>query len=293
MTPRAIAAQVFVRETCDLGEGPFWFEDRLWWIDINAGVLHSVDGEGRDHTTLKVGRKLGAVAPVDTERFIAALENGIGFVHRVTAEVAMLASPESDRKTNRFNDAKCDPAGRYVAGTLSMVGEKNVAALYSVEKNGSWQSLRTGITLSNGLAWSADGRTLYHVDSLAYQISQFPYDLATGRVGEGRVIIEVPKELGIPDGMEIDAEGNLWVAHWGGFAVRCWSPVTGQCLAEISLPCAQPTSCCFGGPGLDRLFITSARNGLKPEALEQQPLAGAVFVCEPGVSGGPVRRFVP
>lgn len=291
MTPRLIESRVFVPDTCELGEGPFWFENRLWWVDINAGNLHSVDGRGQDRTILSLGRKLGAVAPVDTEHFIAAMADGVGLVHRATAAVEMLASPENPELGNRFNDGKCDPAGRFVAGTLSMVRRQNVASLYSVEKTGAWQTLLTELTLSNGLAWTADGRTLYHVDTLACRISSYPYDLATGQIGAGKVILDIPRELGFPDGMEIDNEGNLWVAHWGGSAVRCWSPETGECLAEIKVPCAQPSSCCFGGPGLNQLYITSAREGLNEEALREQPLAGSVFVCEPGVSGRPVQLF--
>ncbi len=291
MTPRLIESQVFVPDTCELGEGPFWFEGRLWWVDINAGKLHSVDGQGQDRTTLSVGRKLGAVAPVDADHFIAALEDGIGLVHRSSAAVEILASPEGPELGNRFNDGKCDPAGRFIAGTLSMEGRKKAASLYSFESSGAWQALLTEVTLSNGLAWTSDGTTLYHIDTLACLISSYPYDLATGRIGAGKVVVEVPRELGFPDGMEIDAEGNLWVAHWGGSAVRCWSPATGECLAEIRTPCPQPSSCCFGGPELNQLLITSAREGMSEEALREYPLSGSVFVCDPGVSGRPVQPF--
>lgn len=291
MNPRTIPSQVFVQKQFDLGEGPFWYEDRLWWVDINAGALHSVNGVGDDLATISFGRKVGAVAPAGKEYFIVALQDEVALYHRASRQIEMLAAPESDRPTNRFNDGKCDPVGRFVAGTLSMVGERNVSALYSVEKDGDWQHLRQNIVLSNGLAWTADGSTMYHVDSLAYQVTRFSYDIGTGRIGEGQVVIQVPTELGVPDGMDIDSEGNLWIAHWGGSAVRCWSPVTGEHLADVEVPCAQPSSCCFGGPGLDRLFITSAREGMKPEALADQPLAGSVFVAEPGVSGQPVRSF--
>jgi sugar lactone lactonase YvrE len=291
VSPRAITSQVFVGENYELGEGPFWFEQRLWWVNIGAGELHSVDGQGKNPTCLTFDRKVGAVAPTTSGNFIAALQDGIALVDRASGNIEMLASPERDRTTNRFNDGKCDPAGRFVAGTLSMVGERGVAALYSVEKDGNWKSLRPNLVLSNGLAWTADGSILYHVDSLAYEITRFPYDLATGEIGEGKVVLRIPPELGVPDGMDIDVDGNLWVAHWGGNSVRCWSPVTGECLAEVSVPASQPSSCCFGGSGLSRLFITSAREGMSPEALQKQPYAGCVFVCDPGTSGQPVRRF--
>jgi len=114
-----------------------------------------------------------------------------------------------------------------------------------------------------------------------------------GRLGARSVVVRVPEAMGLPDGMEVDREGNRWVGHWGGNAVRCWSPRTGECLAEVHVPCSQVTSCCFGGPDLDRLDLTTARVGLNEEELRQQPLAGSLFVCHPGVAGFPVGRFRP
>jgi sugar lactone lactonase YvrE len=262
-------------------------------VDIERGLLLSVDGCGRDRRSHSVGRRLGAAAPIDGRRFVVALQDGIGILDLETGAVAMLASPEAFLPSSRFNDGKCDPAGRFLAGTFDMDGKERTSALYSIDGRGCLRQLLDGVTISNGLAWTADGRTLYYIDTPTFEVARFDYDLATGSLGERHVAVRVPPEMGYPDGMEIDVNGDLWVAHWDGGAVRCWSPRTGECLAEIRLPCSRPTSCCFGGPGLDRLFITTARIGLSEADLAGQPLAGSLFSCPVGVTGPAVRRFGP
>jgi sugar lactone lactonase YvrE len=289
--PRPFRAELFREDECLLGEGPFWFEERLYWVDIERGLLLSVDGRCGDRRSHAVGRRLGAAAPIDGRRFVVAVQDGIGFLDVETEVVAILASPEAALPRSRFNDGKCDPAGRFLAGTLDMDGRERTSALYSLEARGQLRRLLAGVSISNGLAWTADGRTLYYIDTPTFEIARFDYDVATGSLGGRQVAVRVPREMGYPDGMEIDANGDLWVAHWDEGAVRCWSPRTGECLAEIRLPCSRPTSCCFGGPGLDRLFVTTARIGLSEADLSRQPLAGSVFSCAVGVAGVPVRRF--
>lgn len=290
---RVIEPEVFVHDSCLLGEGPFWFDHALWWLDVESGRLHRIDATGSTRSCHEMGRRIGAAAPIDDTRFVVALQDGLGIFHRDTEVIDLLATPEKDRPDNRFNDGKCDPAGRFVAGTLNMKGQAKQAALYSMSGDGRIATLLSPVSLSNGLAWSEDGCTLFYIDTPTREIAAFPYDQETGGLGGRTVVVKVPGELGMPDGMDIDTDGNLWVGHWGGNAVRCWSPVTGECLAVIPVPCSNVTSCCFGGPHLDRLFITTARVGLSDDQLKQQPLAGSVFVCNPGVSGTPVKTFRP
>ncbi len=190
----------------------------------------------------------------------------------------VLAHLEDEPAGNRFNDGKLDPVGRFLVGTLSKQGTRGSAGLYSLDQANRLTRLLSGIHLSNGLAWSADGRTFYHADSLAYEIAAYDYDLASGEIANRRIVVEVPPEMGLPDGMAIDAAGNLWVAHWDGWAVRCWSPVSGKCLAEIKVPCAQVTSCCFGDK--NQLLITTAQIGLSAESLGQQRQAGSIFLSD-------------
>ena len=287
----SLSSQLFVKADCELGEGPFWFDGRLWWVDIEAGVLHSVDGTGRNPTRDVLGQKLGAAAPIGAYRFVVALENDVAVYDRTSSALRVLASHDTNARGARFNDGKCDPRGRFLAGTLSSSSRESACSLYSYEPVQGLRTLCDGVILSNGLAWDQAGTTLYYIDSMRREVAAFAYDLETGSLRDQRVVVEVPAELGVPDGMTIDAEGNLWIAHWGGYAVRCWCPRTGACLQKIDLPCAQPTSCCFGGPDFKRLFITTARMGLSPEELAAQPLAGSVFFCDLETHGFPPHRF--
>ncbi len=282
MTPRTLSAEPFVPEPFKLGEGPFWWEDRLWWVEIEGGLLLSVAEDGSDRRQDKLGRRLGAAVPMADGRFAVALEDGIGVLDRQTGRVDLVFTPEDGLVDSRFNDGKCDPRGRFLAGTMSMKGKVGTSALYSVDLDGSVNTAVSSVSISNGLAWSSDGGTLYYIDTPTGEVVRFGYDLDTGGLGERSVAVEIPDAMGKPDGMCIDDEGNLWVAHWEGSAVRCWSPVTGECLAEIPVPCLCPTSCCFGGPDRSRLFITSAGGWDNPMI---HPLAGSVFVCDPGVTG--------
>jgi sugar lactone lactonase YvrE len=281
-----MTARTFVYDTCSLGEGPFWFEDRLWWVDIDGGVLHSVNGLGQDRRSYELGQKIGAAVPLEAGGFIVALEEGIGVFDPASGRVDILHAPERGVEGSRFNDGKCDPAGRFLAGTFCVNEGKKTSSLYSLSTEGSLEKLYSPVTISNGLAWSADGRTMYYIDTPTFEIAAFAYDTTTGRIGSRSAVVKIPKTMGYPDGMCIDTIGNLWVAHWGGSAVRCWSPVTGECLAEIRVPCLQPTSCCFGGPDFSHLYITTARKG---DDVEVHPLAGSVFICQPGAVGFPVR----
>ena len=290
--PKFIQAKVFVKVRCELGEGPFWHDDHLWWVDIPRGHLHSADKTGRIRTTDSVGQKLGASAPIGNDRFILALEKDLAIFDRKSSSLRTVATHDTSYAGARFNDGKCDPAGRFLAGTLSDSESEPVCALYSYAPDREIGKIREGIILSNGLAWDSQGTTLYYIDSLTYEIAAFVYCIESGSLGAHRVVIRIPPKMGIPDGMDIDVDGNLWIAHWGAASVCCWSPQTGECLYKIALPCTQPTSCCFGGPGYTRLYITTAREGLSDEELSKQPLAGHVFVCEPGTQGFPINVFI-
>jgi sugar lactone lactonase YvrE len=288
---RKIESRLFIEKPCSLGEGPFWHENKLWWVDIEAGELLSADDSGASRLVHAFGQRLGAVAPMGTGRFVVALEKTLGIFDSSSGNVHPVASPDKGISGNRCNDGKCDLSGRFVVGTLNMNGQQNAAALYSIGTDGKLKKILSPTTISNGLAWSADGKTLYFVDSPTYQIVAFDYDAATGQLENRTVVVRVPKEAGLPDGMDIDTEGNLWVGHWGGGAVRCWSPATGECLAEVPVPCPHPTSCCFGGPNFDRIYITTARMPIQNHELFSFPLAGSVFVCDPEAQGRPPNLY--
>ncbi len=278
--PRQIKVRTFIEDKALLGEGPFWFEDRLWWVDIDSKVLRSADAQGGDRKSYAFEQKIGVAAPIDGRRFVVGLEDGLAIFDRESGSIEFVASPEKDQPESRFNDGKCDPVGRFLAGTQNSAG----GGLYSLNGQGDWKPLYSPVTCSNGLAWTADGSTMYYIDTLTREIASFPYDLATGAIGERSVAVTIPPEMGYPDGMTIDAEGNLWVGFWDGGAIRCISPRTGECLVEVKTPCSRPTSCCFGGDNFEKLFITSARG-------DDPADGGEVFVCEPGVHGLPGQSF--
>jgi sugar lactone lactonase YvrE len=285
MEPRRIIAEIFRQDGCILGEGPFWFNHRLWWVDIEQGLLLAADESGNLAGRWELGQRIGSAVPIDSDTFVVALQNGLARLHLASGERLLIPESSPPSAGHRFNDGKCDPVGRLIVGTLMLNGERGRATLHACETGKPFQILRKGLSLSNGLAWSQDGATLYHIDTLHRSVFAYDYDLTKGGISRERTLLTFQEQDGLPDGMTIDREGRLWIAFWDGWAVQCYRPSDGACVAEVSIPCARPTSCCFGGARMDRLFVTTARQGLTPEDLAQQPLAGSLFVCDPGTSG--------
>ncbi|MFD2719625.1 SMP-30/gluconolactonase/LRE family protein [Hymenobacter monticola] len=286
--------EAVVQHPCQLGEGPVWdaHTQTLLWIDLLGGDIHEFTPATGTHSTVSVGQMVGAVALRRGGGLVAALQHGFGFVNRQTGEVTMVASPEAALPGNRFNDGKCDPAGRFWAGTTSYAELPNQASLYCLEADGTVKRQHQPVSMSNGLAWSPDGQTLYYIDTPTYEVVAFAYDQATGTIRAPQTVIQFTAGDGYPDGMTIDAEGMLWVAFWGGWRVGRYNPHTGQLLHCIWLPVAQVTSCTFGGPELRDLYITSARTGLSEPQLRTQPRAGALFVLKDcGFQGLPTNEF--
>ena len=213
-----------------------------------------------------------------------ALKNGFASLDLYTNKVTHIADPEK-RADNRFNDGKCDPAGRFWAGTLSYKESPEQGALYRLDKDLSAHRLVEKVTCSNGIVWSGDAKTMYYIDSPTMRVDAFDYDVETGSVSNRRTVISCEKGHGYPDGMAIDAEDKLWVAHWDGSAVRRWDPKTGKLLRSIELPATRITSCAFGGPKLDKLYVTSATTGLDEATRKRLPLAGGLFLVDPGTTG--------
>lgn len=270
--------RLFVRAEHELAEGPLWLRERWWWVDIEAGSVNSCDAAGRRLRSRSFGRRVVAVASAGNDDLLVVFERTITRWNPSADSLREIASlGSSEPQDNRFNDGKLDPAGRLVIGTLSKKGLRGTAALYSLDRSHRLIPLLAGLHLSNGLAWSSDGGRFFHVDSLAREITAYDYDLNTGCLSNRRVAIRVPPEMGLPDGIDMDGRGRLWVAHWDGRSVCCWSPDDGRCLARIPVPCSRPTSCKVGGFQGDELFITTARIGLSESEMKSQPLAGSLF----------------
>jgi len=279
----------------DLGEGAIWHARRglLYWVDINAGFLHVFEPKNGKDDAYRIGEDVGTVVPrvASSERpyesVMLALRRGFAAFRFDAAKAYVVADPERDIPANRFNDGKCDPAGRFWAGTMpeGPGGVPDGGRLYCLYPDLHVEVKETGIRCSNGIAWSLDHRTMYYIDTPSMEIWAYNYDLETGAIWDRRVVVRVPKNEGYPDGMTIDREGMLWVAHWDGWQVVRWNPKTGRKICSVKVPAARVTSCAFGGKNLDELYITTARTGIKAEALRKQPHAGGVFRVLPGVSG--------
>ncbi|WP_051348491.1 SMP-30/gluconolactonase/LRE family protein [Peribacillus kribbensis] len=283
-------AELLINSACILGEGPFWHDHKIHWIDIKEKTLFTYKPSSSGSRSIKLHDYAGAVVPRQSGGWTAALRDGFYHIH-ANGEAEFIADPESHLSDNRFNDGKTDQHGRFVAGTMSLSNEEKKGALYRLERDGSVHKMLDHVSLSNGLAWTHDGNTFYHIDTPTQKINAYDYNLDTGELSNGRTVIEVPPGEGAPDGMTIDTEGNLWVAHWGGGQVACWDPRTGKKLRSIELPVEQVTCCTFGGEEMNELFITTARDGLSQEDLEKQPLAGGLFHVKLDVKGYPVTPF--
>lgn len=279
---------------CLLGEGPVWDFRRkvICWVDILNGEIHQYSPWSKEHRVIPVGQMIGAAVLCSDGHFLTALKTGFGFVNRETHEVSMIASPESHLPGNRFNDGKCGPDGRFWAGTMSHTDEPEKGSFYMFDKDHSVVKKIDHVSISNGMAWSADDKTFYYIDTPGFAVAAYDFDKRTGEISRKRMVIRIPGEEGSPDGMTIDSEGMLWIAHWDGWQITRWNPATGEKLTAIKMPAARITSCAFGGDDLGDLYITSARTGLTESQLANQPLAGSLFVIKNiGVKGLPAVEY--
>lgn len=279
---------------CLLGEGPVWDADRntICWIDILSGKIHEYSFLDLSHKIHHVRQTIGSLAICESGDFVAALKDGFAFIERKNGEVKMIVNPEQHLANNRFNDGKCDPAGRFWAGTMSLTEDKGAGSLYVLENNHTYSKKMEGVTISNGMAWSSDQKQLFYIDTPSMKVSAFDYDVINGSISNRRTVIQIEESDGYPDGMTIDSEGMLWIAHWNGWQVSRWNPANGEKLLSIKLPVAKVTSCTFGGDNLTDLFITTAQVGLAQNELLDQPLAGSLFVIRHcGFAGTPSFKF--
>jgi len=273
------------------GEGAIWDQRLrvLYWVDNYLGLVHIFDPATNSNRSMRVGQPVGAVVPCTSGRLMLAVRDGFMSFDEKTGKGTLVAVPEGHNPENRFNDGKCDPAGRFWAGTLETPNRKG--ALFRLDTDLSVHRILDDIRCSNGITWSLDKKTMYYIDTPTMRIDAFDYDVSTGDVSNRRPVVSVAEMHGQPDGMTIDAEGKLWVAHWDGWCVCRWDPATGELMRKLTLPVARPTSCAFGGPSLDTLYVTSASTGLSKAALEKQPKAGGLFKMSVGVRGVPSLLF--
>ena len=285
--------ELLVDAHAQVGEGPLWDEEQqlLYWVDILSSLLYIYDPATGENRVLDVGRHVGTVVTRASGGLMLAVREGFASFDLETQELTLIANPEAHITGNRFNDGKCDPAGRFWAGTMAYENPTNQGSLYRLDTDFSVHKIFGDVAISNGIIWSLDHTTMYYIDTLRKNVRAFDYADDTGDISNERVIINVPEEIGMPDGMAIDSDGMLWVAHYGGSCVSRWNPNTAQLLEKIDLPVTQVTACAFGGPNLDILFITSAAQELDAAELERQPLAGGLFSIKTPYQGVLSFRF--
>ncbi len=271
----------------ELGEGAIWNPEtqELLWVNIEGKILNFYQPKIDNNKELLTGQKIGTVVPAASGKVLVALQNGIYQYDPETGTKKLIVDPEEDLPNNRFNDGKCDPAGRFWAGTMSTINEKNAGTLYRLDPDFSIHKMIENVSISNGIVWSLDKTKMYYIDTPTQKVVAYDYDNETGEIENKSVAIEVPQKLGSPDGMTIDADGNLWIALWGGSAVGCWNPETGKLIRTVEVPAINVTSCAFGDTDLGTLYITTARTDTNDEELEKFPFAGGVFKTRPGVKG--------
>lgn len=288
----AIEVAAVAAVAAELGEGPCWdaATGTLLFVDITPGVVYRYHPRDGSTSSLGVGQEVGAAIPRSAGGLVLALRDGVAVVAAEDDTPEVVAPIEAENQGNRINDAKCDPRGRLWAGTMAFDFAPGAAGLYRIDPDHRFTRVLDGATIANGLGWSPDGTQMYFIESGENAVDVFDYDVERGVPTRRRRLITVPRELGMPDGMAIDAEGCLWIAMYGGGRVQRFSP-HGDAMEAITLPVTQVTSAAFGGDDLGDLYITSAAQNLDEEARRAQPLAGATFVCRPGVSGLPVAAF--
>lgn len=276
-----------VDQKAALGEGPHWNgeEHVLYWVDIMGKRLHHYDPITKENKTFTFNQYVGAAVPAQPGKILLAMHDGIYRFDLKTEELLLVANPEENQPNIRFNDGKCDSSGRFYIGTMALNIEKGKGSLYRLDPSGQIQKILSSVTISNGLAWSPDEKFMYYIDTPTGEVAVFSYDKLTGNISSKKTSIVIPNEMGSPDGMTIDSDGMIWVAHWDGSRVTQWNPYTGKQLDEIVVPVKHVTSCTFGGEHLDELYITTARQGLSEEELEKYPLSGGLFKVKTKAKG--------
>ncbi len=276
----------------ELGEGVVWDDAnrRILSVDIMRGRVHLFDPATGVRRTIEVGQPVGTVVPRRRGGLMVAVRDGFAELDPDTGALRFVAHVELDKPGQRMNDGACDAAGRFWAGTMCMQERPGLGSLYRLDPDGSTHTMLTGVGISNGIDWSLDGSRMYYVDSLAQRIDAFDFDAAAGSIANRRTFAAIDPADGTPDGLTVDAEGVVWLALWGGSCVHRYLP-DGTLDGILPLPVTHPTTCAFGGPALDELYITSAIIKLSDEERRRQPLGGAVLRCRPGVAGRASHAF--
>lgn len=271
-----------------LGEGAIWNyqTNEFYWIDIEGKKLHIFSPVKKENKTIEMPCRIGTVVPTNKEnKAVVALEDGVYIVDTETKELSILSDVESDMIENRFNDGKCDPNGNLWVGSMHLEQEKGKANLYRIDEEGKYTKMLSNVTISNGIVWTKDKRTMYYIDTPTGKIKAFDFNTTNSTISNERVAVNVNAKDGFPDGMAIDENDMLWVGMWNGNAVAQYNPKTGELVRKIKVPAHNVTACAFGGKNLDELYITTASIDMTEEEKKEYPLAGSIFKVKLNTKG--------
>lgn len=252
-------------------EGPVWDSQNqlLYFVSITDHVIYVMNEQTKEIRTYLTSGPVGAVVLYGEHELISAEKEGIFKINKETSERTFLCQPNQDERL-RYNDGKLDPKGRFLIGSMGYNQTvENGASLYVVDEDGQYQTLLKELTLSNGLGWSHDGQTMYHIDTPTRAVHAYDYDLEKPALSNKRLVCHITGD-GVPDGMCVDRDGRIWVAEYGGKQVCLWNTETGKKEGHITLPVSNITSCCLGGEHLNDLYITTAKK-------DGEPLSGGLF----------------
>ncbi|RHW30047.1 MULTISPECIES: SMP-30/gluconolactonase/LRE family protein [Oceanobacillus] len=282
-------------EQAQLGESPSWNEVNqvLYWIDSKKGRLYIYNPKNNEQRKIEINEQIGCVVPRGELEVVIAAKSGIYSVHLIDETKKLINNPNRDPE-NIFNDGKCDPRGRFWVGTMNgLDAYKFSGELFCIDRRDRSISTKLhSIGCSNGITWSPDFTIMYYIDTLAFEIAAFDYNIETAEISNRSVVVKIPDEYKLPDGMSGDTEGMLWVSHWDAGIICRWNPHTGNLLDSIQLPAPRVTSCVFGGEKLNELYVTSAREGLSKEQLEAYPSSGGLFRIKLNVQGLRTYSFI-
>lgn len=287
-------ATLILDSKCALGEGPVWDADsrNLFWLDIVGRSLHRWEPGVGLSTSLTLPQMPGCLGLTTKNNILLGLKDGISLLNPATNQISEIFKTSEQYPNNRFNDGKCTPDGRFLAGTMDMDEKSPNGAVYMLHTDLSVSVVISPVTISNGIAWNPGLTKMFYIDTPTLSVQVFDYDPRAGLVANPRTLISIPPGMGYPDGMTSDMEGRLYIAMWGGYAITVWDGSSGNLLETISVPARNPTSCTFGGANMDALFVTSARIGMSLGELKKYPHSGGIFRIQTNTRGMENYRFL-
>ena len=288
-----VAVECVVDARNTTGESPLWSapEAALYWVDIPDGRIYRWRPTTGEQRTWRLPAAVGSIGLRERGGLIVAMRTGFHLFDLETEALTFLCHPEPEVASNRLNDGKVSPEGRFWAGTMDERPEKEpIGNLYRLDADHHCTRMASGVKVSNGLAWSPDGRTMYHSDSRGGAIFRYAYNLESGAIGPREVFVQMQSEWGRPDGGATDEEGCYWSCGVSGGRINRFSP-SGELIEYVELPITHPTMPCFGGTDGRTLYVTSLRENLTDAELAMTPQAGGVFMLEPGVAGAPAALY--